>query len=85
MYCFLRYCYNFRFKALAYLKLKYILLGFIVIYVLDYCGTFTHIFEESYDNFSYPYDGEIHEFVSALRNGQKPDVPPINEYNYTFI
>lgn len=44
------------------------------------------MFEVTYDeHFNYPYNGNIHEFVSALRHNQKPAVEPINVYNYSYI
>lgn len=54
--------------------------------LLDYFGAFTHLFEVTYgDKFVYPYEGNIHEFVNALKHCEKPAVDPINEYNYTYV
>ncbi|CAK9801414.1 Beta-1,3-galactosyltransferase brn [Anthophora quadrimaculata] len=67
-------------------KLKYICIciGFVIL--LDFFGAFTHFFEITYDsNFVYPYEGNVHEFVNALRHNEKPAVDPINEYNYMFL
>ena len=53
---------------------------------MDIFGAFTHMMEINYDEkFSYPYNGDVHSFILDLRNKQKPDVSPINEYNQTFL
>lgn len=68
------------------IKFKYVCAGVGLIILLDVFGAFTHIFEVSYnDNFVWPYHGDIQPFVEALRHNKKPDVEPINEYNYSFI
>lgn len=68
------------------LKLKHVLLTVGFIFVLDFFGAFTHMFEKSYfDNFSYPYEGNIQPLVAALKHNVKSDVPPINFYNYSFL
>ncbi|KOC60281.1 Beta-1,3-galactosyltransferase brn [Habropoda laboriosa] len=54
--------------------------------LLDFFGAFTHFFEITYDsNFVYPYEGDVHEFVNALRHNEKPAIDPINEYKYKFV
>ncbi|XP_033210340.1 beta-1,3-galactosyltransferase brn [Belonocnema kinseyi] len=74
------------FRIISKIKLKYVALGIGTIAVMDMFGAFTHIMETTYDeSFSYPYDGDVQPFIFALRNKQKPDVPPINEYNHTFL
>lgn len=71
---------------LSRIKLKHVCIGFGIIFVLDFFGVFTHMFEVSYEEkFSYPYEGDIHEFVADLRHHKKPSVPPINIYNYSYI
>lgn len=66
-------------------KLKTVIF-FPVCWVLYYFGVFTHLLERTYDdNFEYPYNGNIQEFVSQLRNQEQPSVRPINSYNYTFL
>lgn len=67
-------------------KPRYVFLGFGVIVLLDFFGAFTHLFELTYDeNFAYPYEGNVHELVNALRHNEKPVVEPINEYKYSFM
>ncbi|XP_014612477.1 PREDICTED: beta-1,3-galactosyltransferase brn [Polistes canadensis] len=84
MYCLLRPCYRLSYKLVS--KFKYIILSISFIMILNYFGAFTHMFEVMYDeHFSYPYNGDVHEFVNALRYNQKPAVDPINVYNYSFI
>jgi len=57
-----------------------------MIALLEFFGAFVHLFEVTYDeNFVYPYEGNIHEFVNALRRNEKPEIEPINEYRYAFI
>ncbi|XP_046607362.1 beta-1,3-galactosyltransferase brn [Neodiprion virginianus] len=86
MFCILQPLLRKLYILLSRIKIKYVCFGFIVIATLDFFGVFHHAFETSYhDSFTYPYYGEIHEFVAQLRNNEKPDVEPINDYNYTFI
>ncbi|KAJ8670288.1 hypothetical protein QAD02_001547 [Eretmocerus hayati] len=73
-------------KLLSRVKLRHLCIGLGTVLILDYFGAFTHFFEVPYtDNFNYPYEGDIHEFISALRHNEKPEVPPINQYEYSFI
>lgn len=73
---------NFRLPV----KQKYLICGVLVVYMLDYLGVFTHFFEIEFDeNFRYPYDGDINEFVHRLQQGLKPDMDPINIYNYSYL
>ncbi|KYM82447.1 Beta-1,3-galactosyltransferase brn [Atta colombica] len=73
-------------RAISRVKLAYVLCGFGMIALLEFFGAFVHIFEVTYDeNFVYPYEGNVHEFVNALRRNEKPQVEPINEYRYAFI
>lgn len=86
MYCMLRPCFHKSLKSLSKIKLKHALICLGIIFVLDLFGAFTHFFELSFDdNFAYPYEGDVHEFIAALRHKQKPEMLPINEYNYTFV
>lgn len=83
MYCLLRLCFQ-KFKLKV--KPRYVFLSFGLIALLDFFGAFTHLFEITYDeHFVYPYEGNVHELVNALRHNQKPDVEPINEYKYPFM
>lgn len=86
MYVAVRAIFHRIIRLLSRIKLKYVILLIISIALLDVFGAFTHIFEITYDeNFSYPYDGDIQPSVLLLRNKQRPEIPPINEYNQTFI
>ncbi|KAK0164719.1 hypothetical protein PV328_003309 [Microctonus aethiopoides] len=54
--------------------------------LMDLFGAFTHIFEKSYSEyFKYPYEGDILSSIEALKNKKKPDIEPINQYNYSYI
>lgn len=68
-------------------RLKYVLFCLLVIFLLDFFGAFTHMFEEDFHtSFEYPFnDPNIPHYVKQLRNAQAPDVKPINGYNYTYL
>ncbi|KYQ55682.1 Beta-1,3-galactosyltransferase brn [Trachymyrmex zeteki] len=93
MCCYLLQCYLFHLyfqrgrRNISRVKLGYVLWGIGMIALLEFFGAFVHIFEVTYDekNFVYPYKGNVHEFVNALRRNEKPEVEPINEYKYAFI
>ncbi|XP_017883800.1 beta-1,3-galactosyltransferase brn [Ceratina calcarata] len=86
MYCLLRPCFQKSLHLATKIKLKYVCLGFGFIVLLDFFGAFTHLFEIPYDSkFAYPYEGDVHEFVNALRNNEKPVVDPINEYKFAYL
>lgn len=54
--------------------------------ILQFSGFFSHLFEKDYyREFSYPYEGDVSSSVSQLRLNKKPDIAPINVYNYTFV
>ncbi|XP_070161404.1 beta-1,3-galactosyltransferase brn [Polyergus mexicanus] len=73
-------------RVISRIKLGYVLFFFGMIALLEFFGAFVHLFEVTYDeNFVYPYEGNIHEFVNALRRNEKPEVEPINEYKYAFV
>lgn len=73
-------------KWFSSVKLKYVCAVITIFFVLDFSGLLKHIFERSYhDAFVYPYNGDIHEFIIALRQNRRPDAPPINVYNYSFV
>ncbi|XP_012533399.2 beta-1,3-galactosyltransferase brn [Monomorium pharaonis] len=91
MCCYLLEYYLFRLyfqrcrRTISKVKLGYVLFCFGMIALLEFFGAFVHLFEITYDeNFVYPYEGNVHEFVNALRRNEKPEVEPINEYKYTF-
>ncbi|XP_029673433.1 beta-1,3-galactosyltransferase brn [Formica exsecta] len=84
--CFLRLYLQRCRRIISKIKLGYILFFFGMIALLEFFGAFVHLFEVTYDeNFIYPYEGNIHEFVNALRRNEKPEVEPINEYKYAFV
>ncbi|XP_011254333.1 beta-1,3-galactosyltransferase brn [Camponotus floridanus] len=84
--CFLRLYLQRCHRVISRVKLGYVLFFFGMITLLEFFGVFIHLFEVTYDeNFVYPYEGNIHEFVDALRRNEKPEVEPINEYKYTFL
>ncbi|XP_076282787.1 beta-1,3-galactosyltransferase brn [Lasioglossum baleicum] len=86
MYCFLHVCFHASFQLIKKIKLKYVCICIGAIMLLDFFGAFTHFFEVTYDsNFVYPYEGDVREFVNALRHNEKPKVAPINDYNNTYI
>lgn len=86
MYCLLRPHLPKCRRVLGNVKLGHALLFFGVVALLEFFGVFTHLFESTYDeSFVYPYDGNVHDFVNALRRNEKPEVEPINGYNYDFI
>lgn len=73
-----RSCFRFRVKLI--LSIVALLLLF------NYFGVFTHMFELDFNaDFSYPMVGDVRKFARQLRHGQRPDRPPINLYNYTFL
>ncbi|KAH0955609.1 hypothetical protein HN011_000450 [Eciton burchellii] len=85
MYCLLRSYFQRCRRVLTKVKLGYVLFCFGVIALLEFFGVFIHLFEVTYDeNFAYPYEGNVHDFVNALRRNEKPEVEPINEYKYAF-
>lgn len=86
MFCVLQPIFRKIYLLLSRVKIKYVVIAVLIITTFDFFGLFTHIFEVPYDeNFAYPYEGDIHEFVSQLRGNEKPDLEPINRYNYTFV
>lgn len=66
-------------------RIKYVAGVCLGLFVLDYFGAFTHYFEaDFYTEFNYPLDGDVLKYAGQVRRGQKPDIDPINLYNYTF-
>lgn len=68
-------------------RLKYILLGLCIVFLIDFFGIFTHFFEDDfYTTFHYPLDDpNVIQYAKQIRNGNQPDVAPINGYNYSFL
>lgn len=55
-----------------------------ICFIFNYFGVLTHLFEENfYENFHYPYDGDVLSQCYLLRHGQKPEVEPINNQTYS--
>lgn len=68
------------------LRLKYIALAVLIIFLFDLFGVFTHLFEKDlHESFDYPLnDPDVLRYSKQMRNGKPTDVPPINGYNYTY-
>ncbi|XP_055382428.1 beta-1,3-galactosyltransferase brn [Condylostylus longicornis] len=67
-------------------KIKYFLFGIICVFLIDFFGIFTHLFELNFEtSFSYPLDGDVLRYAHQIRYNQERDVEPINFYNYTFL
>jgi hypothetical protein len=57
--------------------------SFIVIcFIFHYLGLTAHLFEQSFENFSYPFEGDIFDQCFLIRHNFPPEVAPIN--NQTF-
>lgn len=66
-------------------RIKYVVAVCLSLFVLDYFGAFTHYFEaDFYKEFNYPLEGDVLKYADQVRQGKKPEVDPINLYNYTF-
>ncbi|XP_066586320.1 beta-1,3-galactosyltransferase brn [Prorops nasuta] len=86
MYYILKPWCQISLRLMSRIKIKYVCVTIITLLILDFFGAFTHVFEVSYkDNFAYPYEGQVHLLTEALKHKRKPAIPPINEYNYTFL
>ncbi|XP_017795440.1 PREDICTED: beta-1,3-galactosyltransferase brn [Habropoda laboriosa] len=86
MYCLVHPCLQRSLCLTSKTKLKFVCICIGFVMLLDFFGAFTHFFEITYDsNFVYPYEGDVHEFVNALRHNEKPAIDPINEYKYKFV
>lgn len=67
-------------------RVKFLFAFVIVILTLHLFGVFTHLFEKDfYEDFHYPYDGDITIFIQQLRNNQLPKISPINEYKFEYL
>lgn len=73
-----RSCFRFRVKC--------IVAAVALLLLFNYFGVFTHMFELDFNvDFSYPMVGDVRKYAQQMRHGQRPDRPPINMYNYTFL
>ncbi len=51
-----------------------------------YMGVFTHLMELDYNTeFTYPLDQDLEPLISAMQNGMKPQVRPINDHDYKLL
>lgn len=67
-------------------KLKYLLICITAIFFVEYFGLYVHLFEKDFDTtFDYPMSGNIIPYAEQMKNSEKPSLPPINEYNFTYI
>lgn len=65
--------------------LRYGSLLVICLFLLEYAGLIAFLFEESFsENFRYPYDGDVSRQCRMIRNGQEPEVEPINNQTYSY-
>nr|CAG4646310.1 EOG090X07IA [Macrothrix elegans] len=50
-----------------------------------FMGVFTHLWERNfYSEFAYPMDLDLGPLIKQLKHGKKPDIQPINTFNYTY-
>lgn len=76
---------SFLAKSLFRTKFRLATATALALTILQFFGAFSHLFEKDYyTEFSYPYEGDVRSSVSQLRLDKKPDVAPVNFYNYTF-
>lgn len=75
--CLQRRCRNYKFLFIT---------SITIVFVLYTLRIHEHLLEEDFHkNFHYPYDGDVYKLVQQLMNNITPDVPPINNYNFTFL
>lgn len=68
------------------LRPKHVILTILGLFVLDYFGAFTHLFEKDFfKTFRYPIEGDIPYYVHQVRHGLPGSVTPLNTFNYTFL
>src|SRR5436309_1674852 len=65
------------------LKLTVVLFALLLlVYIL---GAFDYISQLDYfEEYQYPYEGDIGHYVSQLKSGETPDLAPITRYDYAF-
>lgn len=82
----MKFVMNKKVKCCSKVKVKHIFVSILCVLILDYFGAFTHMFEvDFFDNFSYPYSGDVSTYVEQLKQGVRPQLEPINVYNQTFL
>lgn len=57
---------------------------FVVFVVLLNLWYFFGLTELQFEDFTYPLEGDISVYVNQLLSNKRPDVEPINSYNYKF-
>ncbi|XP_056630236.1 beta-1,3-galactosyltransferase brn [Diorhabda sublineata] len=66
-------------------RLKNITLLLVLVMVLYFFGAFHHFFERDfYNDFHYPYDGDIQPFIEQMKNNVTPEILPINQYSFKY-
>ncbi|XP_014296824.1 beta-1,3-galactosyltransferase brn [Microplitis demolitor] len=86
MFCILERFFPALKRSILHIKFRHVCTTFVILMILQFFGIFTHIFEVSFeDNFSYPYEGDVSSSVEALKHNKKPEIEPINTYNYDYI
>ncbi|XP_018567208.1 beta-1,3-galactosyltransferase brn [Anoplophora glabripennis] len=66
-------------------RLKRALIILIILSLLYLFGIFHHAFESDfYNDFHYPYDGDIEMFIQKLKKDVTPDMKPINSYHFQY-
>jgi hypothetical protein len=73
-------------RFLKKFRIRYGILFIASIFLLNFFGVFKHFFEVDFDDkeFDYPYNGDVLALAYQLRHNQRPDIEPINYYNYTY-
>lgn len=69
-------------------KIREIQICFVLVFVLwilNYFGAFTHLFEIDYSQFHYPLNEDIRAIVHDLRHHGKLNISPINVQNFTYV
>lgn len=67
-------------------RIKNIFTIILIIALVKIFGLHTLLFERDIDGeFDYPLNENIYPYVEQMRNNDKPSIPPINVYNYSFL
>lgn len=73
-------------RSNLYSKLKFVVIVLLIIFLIDYFGILTHMFElDYYRLFNYPLEGDILQYSHRIKFHQEVEVKPINFYNFTFL
>lgn len=72
---------NRRFK-----RYKVLVIAFFFALFLYYSGLYMYLLEEDYyRHFTYPLAVDVSEAVAKLKRNRKPELTPINVFNYSFL